>query len=95
MQEGIIDTATLAAFTSEATLLEAYTEELSSQYPDSAEYYSKAGYDSLYSKYGITPEDYDSSIRYYFINEPKNLQEVYGRVTERLRKFKDDPHNKQ
>ncbi len=94
VQEGIIDTATLAAFTSEALLLEAYTEELSSRQPDSAEYFAKTGYDSLYSKYGITPEDYDSSMRYYYINEPDNLKEVYGRVTERLRKFNDNSHTK-
>lgn len=86
--DGVMDTATMAAFLTEAYVIESYNSIIISRTPDSLGYILNAAYDSLYAKYGITPTDYDSSMAYY-IRQPKILEEINKRVTENLRKKKE------
>lgn len=84
--KGLMDTATLANFLTEAHIIEGYSEAIVPNKQDSIRI--NAAYDSLYAKYNITPADYDSSMVYYS-HHPDLLEAVYERVTKNLKKIRD------
>ena len=85
--DGVMDTATLAEFITEAHLIESYAHVVvsDSRAPDDNQI--EAAYDSLYARLGITPADYDSTMDYYS-HHPRILEDVYTRVLDRLREKK-------
>lgn len=89
MPPGVIDTATLTAFLTEAHLIEGYADARRVEDPDSTELIVQAAYDSLYNKYGITPTDYDSSLRYYLLH-PQLMEDIYRRVSDNINKLRDN-----
>ncbi|MBQ7061679.1 MAG: DUF4296 domain-containing protein [Bacteroidales bacterium] len=86
--EGVMDTALLADFLTEAHLIESYNYVVVIRSQDSLNYQVGAAYDTLYQKYGITPTDYDSSLAWY-MQHPQLLQETYERVASRLKELSD------
>ncbi|MBP5189397.1 MAG: DUF4296 domain-containing protein [Bacteroidales bacterium] len=88
LPEGVIDTATFTQFLTEAVLVESYDKIIVSENRDSLQHLTAAAYDSLYSKYGITKADYDTSIDYYLRN-PKLFEDVYSRVVSNLKKYNE------
>ncbi len=81
---GIIDTATMVSFLTEAHLIEGYVDAANRVNADSAIFYAECAYNSLYAKYGISPNEYDSSIVYY-VHHPELMEDIYSRVVENLR----------
>lgn len=82
--DDVVDTATLAQFLSEAHLIDSYYNVADNR--DSAKTLVDAAYDSLYVKYGISKEQYDSTIAYY-LRRPQMLEEVYSRVLDNLNAY--------
>lgn len=82
--DGIIDTATMTAFLTEAHLIESYDFIAVQPHRDSLAPRTAAATDSLLNKYGITAADYDSSLSYYLLH-PKILEDIYSRVVNNLR----------
>jgi hypothetical protein len=78
-----MDTATLADFLVEAQLIDSYRNIMSSYNRDSIDSIADAAFASLYAKYNITEEVYDSSISYY-MNKKGVLESVYKRVIVKL-----------
>lgn len=85
---GIIDTATLTDFLYEAHLIESYAYTVASDNRDSLGHYVDAAYDTLFAKHGIDPALFDSSMDYYS-HQPLVLEEVYTRISQRLRNQQD------
>ena len=87
----VMDTATLKDFLVEAYLVEGFAYAVDESKQDSAALMVAAAYDSLYSKYGTTADAVDSTLDYY-TRHPQQLEEVYSRVTSRLRDLNDSIH---
>ncbi len=88
LPSNIMDTATMAAFLSEAYLVESYDNVVVQQHRDSLSYQTNAAYDSLLAKYGITQAVYDSSLSYY-LHHPKTLVEICTRVEQQTKAMMD------
>jgi hypothetical protein len=86
---GVVDTATLARFLTEAHIIDSYDYTVASKNRDSLQHDVNAAYDSLYSKYGITKADYDTTIDYY-LQHPKMLEDVYARVVINLKEYTNE-----
>ena len=86
LPDNVVDTATLAQFLTEAHLVDSYYN--TSDNRDTARPLVDAAYDSLYAKYGIGKEQYDSTIAYY-LHTPQVLEEVYSRVLRNLNDYTD------
>ena len=86
--EGVVDTATLAQFLTEAHIIDSYDYIVVAENRDSMQPDVNAAYDSLYAKYGITQADYDTTIDYY-LRHPKMLEDVYARVVINLKRYTD------
>jgi hypothetical protein len=86
---GVIDTATMTDFLTEAHLIEGYADARRVEDPDSTDIIVHAAYDSLYNKYNITPADYDSSLRYYLLH-PQLMEDIYRRVSENINKINEE-----
>lgn len=84
LPDGVIDTATMASFLSDALLLEGYERYVISEHPDSLSHQLSEGYNALYTKYSITPASYDSSMAYY-VRHPHLYEAIIDRVNERLK----------
>lgn len=87
--KGVIDTATLRSFLTEAYLIEGYSERANRDNRDTIEAQVSAAYTTLLDKYGITQKDYDTTIAYYMRN-PVVLKEVYVRVVDDLKALRND-----
>ncbi len=87
--EGVMDSTVFVDFLTEAHLIESYNYVVVVRSGDSLAYRVTAAYDSLYHKYGITAEDYDSTLMWY-VSHPQLLERVYRRVTERLKQMSDE-----
>ena len=98
LPEGVIDTATLADFLTEMHLIDGYNNTVVRENRDSLTFQVEAAYDSLFRKYNITTEQYDSTMAYYARN-PEDLDAVYRRVIIRLKReiqnCKDDKDRSQ
>lgn len=81
--EGVMDTATMADFMTDALLLDGYGRLVVSQHPDSLSYQLDEAYNALYTQYHITPAIYDSSMAYY-VRHPQLYEAVMERVKMRL-----------
>ena len=86
--EGVIDTATMAAFLTEAHLIDSYDYIVTARDRDSLQGHTDGAYGSLFAKYGITAADYDSSMSYY-VRHPKTFEEIYHRVYNNLTAMRD------
>lgn len=84
--DNIVDTATLTQFLTEAYIVQSYDHIVVAENRDSLGHLTDGAYDSLYSKYGITQEQYDSSWTYY-LNHPNLLVDIYDRVVANLNSF--------
>lgn len=88
MPEGIIDTATMTAFLSEAHLIEGYSEARRGENADTTREMVERLYGSLFQKYNITADDYDKSLDYY-MHHPQMMEEIYSRVLANINKVKE------
>ena len=86
--DNILDTATFTAFLTEAQIVEAYAYASTSEDPDTIAFYTRAAYDSLYVKYNITPNIYDTNLAYY-VHHPKTMEEIYARVSHNLKMIEE------
>ena len=82
--DNIMDTATMAAFLTEAHLIESYSYIFVENHYDSLKFQIDATYDSLFAKYNVTPAIYDTSLNYYS-DHPQLLNDIYKRVAENLK----------
>ena len=85
----VVDTATLVQFLTEAHIIDSYDQTIAIHHRDSLQSQVNQAYDSLYSKYGITPEQYDSSLAYY-LRHPQTLESVYVHVVHNLNTIRDE-----
>lgn len=83
----LIDTVTLVDFISEAQLIESYVYTSSSMNRDSLDIIVDGAYDSLFAKYGITYDDFTSTMDYYS-NHPQQLERIFIQVMDRLSTIK-------
>ena len=78
--DGVVDTATLARFLTEAHIIDSYDYTVASKNRDSLQHDVNAAYDSLYSKYGITKADYDTrGDQLKRIHQRENARALYRR----------------
>lgn len=83
MPSGVVDTARMTDFLTDAYLLEGmYGVEHDHEY-DSIDTKALAAYDALLRKHGLTAAQVDSSLAYYGL-EPDMMAEMLERVTQRL-----------
>lgn len=90
--KNLVDTATMVAFLTEAHIIESYGEVTIPSKKDSAILVQKGAIDSLLDKYNMTVADYDSSLNYY-MEHPKQMENIYRRVTENLKAMKSSYEN--
>ena len=88
LPDGIMDSATMTDFLTDAYLVEGYYNTVSFSDRDSLTLQLKNVYNSLYDKYHITPELYDSSLNYYTHN-PKLFEDIYRRVRDNIQEMKN------
>ena len=88
LPEGIMDTATMAQFLTEAHLIESYDYVVVATNRDSLGWQTAAAYDSLFNKYNITQAQYDSSIAYY-MSHPATFEAIYTRVVDKVKAYAD------
>lgn len=82
--QGLMTPDELASFSAEAMLIEGYNSAVVSFGQDSLGYRMEEAYDSLYRKYDVTPEVYDSSMAYY-ARRPKQMNEIAQKIVELLK----------
>ena len=88
LPEGIMDTATMVQFLTEAHLIDSYDYIVVATNRDSLGWQTSAAYDSLYRKYNITKDQYDSSIAYY-LRQPATFEAIYTRVVAQIKDYAD------
>ena len=92
LPEGVMDTATLTAFLTEAHLIEGYVEATRLENAAQSSLDVNAAYDSLFRKYHITVENYEQSLDYYIVR-PQLMQDIYNRVMQRTGAIKEQYPN--
>lgn len=84
----VMDTSTFRAFLVDAYLIESYDNIVVSQHRDSLQDRTRQALDTLMARYGINADTYDSTLCYY-LNHPKQLQEIHTRVVDQLNRTRD------
>ncbi|MBQ6096547.1 MAG: DUF4296 domain-containing protein [Bacteroidales bacterium] len=82
----VVDTATFSDFLAEAHIVDSYSTAIAANNRDSLQPLVDAAYDSLYNKYGISKQQYDSTMNYY-LRHPQLLDSIYNSVVRKLKAY--------